>query len=139
MIDMMTIEVMIEQMLEGDYSVFETSKEIFNADITEEETKKMVKLFTEAYNSLEFTNIADIQMSLALYSIDADENMTKFYKWVNDRLEKVVKKEWTFKKFFDIWDKNYTMIHDKMGDDIGVKNRLSIANIVYFINELKED
>ena len=139
MIDIATIEVMIEQMLEGDYSVFETTKTIINADMTKEETDKIFKLFTEAYNSLELQNVTDIQISLALYSIDCTESMQKFFKWVNDRLEKVVKKEWTLQKFLEVWDKNYTSIHIKMGDkDLGTKNRMAIANIVYFINDLKE-
>ena len=138
MIDRATLEVMIEQMLEGDYSVYDTAKSIIEADLSEKDTKLVMDLFTKAYNGIELQNISDIQMSLALYTIGAEEDMKKFYKWVSDRLEKVLTKEWTLKQFFDKWDNAYTGIHDKMGnEDTGVFNRAAMANIVGFINDIK--
>lgn len=138
MIDIMTLEVMIEQMLEGDYSVFDTTKALIEADLEKEDNKRIMNLFTEVYNSLDNQEISDIQMTLSLYALNCDEDIEKFYKWVNDRLELVKNKKWKLSKFFATWDKAYTGIHLKMGDnDVLTMDKLGIANIVMMINDLK--
>jgi len=140
MIDVNTLEIMITQLEEGDYSVFETVKNILEADLTPEENIKVNKLFTRVYNALEDEDINNIQMSLALYSINRAENIQKIYTWLNKRLEQIKTKEWTKEKFFKQWDKAYPNILDLMSsDETPHIDSLALSNVVAFVNKLRED
>jgi hypothetical protein len=136
MIDTETIAVMIEQMKDGDYSVFDTTKAMLEMDVTEKETKELMKLFNEAYKEIELVGISDIQMSLALYVLQSKEK--DFIMWLYNQTELVAKGKKTMKEFFAIWDKAYPRIHLKLGNAERF-DQLMISNMITFVNDLKED
>lgn len=135
-------EYLAQQVLVKDdpTSCYELMEEYLKANFEKEENEKIINIIRETITDIGKPNITDIQENIALYAVERPDTMVKFYKWLNTRLNKVITEEWTLKEFIADWDSNYNKITKKMNSTkTQIIDRLALANIVIFIEDLKED
>ena len=136
-----SVENMCEQLLGGDVGVTQTLSSYLALTGMDKYTEQQAnKLIRSTIESMDNQSIIGIQQNLAMYALTGSEDVVKFYKWLNSRLIKVLKKEWSIQKFFGAWDKAYDSISDKMNSEqTKFTDRIGIANIVMMVNDLKGD
>ena len=138
--DLLAFEYLAQQITDesDDTSVYDYMKHCLDEELTEEESKKVMEMLNEVCDRIGRPTVTDVQQNLATYSIGASDEMKKFYRWLNGKLEKVVKGEWDEKQFREYWNLQAEKVVDKMNDKgTGLLNRLALANIIIMIEDIK--
>ena len=139
--DLTVFEYLAQQITDNsdDSAVFEYMKEFLDSDLTEEETKQVTTTLKETFDKIGKPTLTNFRHNLAIYSQNSEASVTKFYKWLDVRLNRLINEKITYVDFMDQWENVANGAIKKMkSTDTSIMDRVGIHNVIIFMNNLKE-